>query len=83
MIIMNTWTTDLVTVNEIPFDNTLHAFEVLNLDGAFLGTINPATIEDMNQIISDLNNGDCPVADGWEDGNGNTCTIEGWDESGK
>lgn len=76
--IMKTWTTALVTVNEMPFDYDLHIFDVYNKEGILLGSITPATIEDMQQIVSDLDNGGCPVSDKWEDGMGNTCTINGW-----
>jgi len=34
----------------------------------------------MESIIADLDNGACPIADRWEDGNGNTCTLNGWGE---
>lgn len=73
------WNTNLVTVQEVAFDYDLHAFDydlhafdVVNHAGAKLGTINPATVEEMNSLIAQLNNGTCPVADKWEDGNGNT-----------
>lgn len=75
---MKTWKTDLVTVKETAFDHDLHIFNVYNNDDELLGTVLPDTIEDMNQCIADLNEGSCPVADEWEDGTGNTCTIEGW-----
>ncbi len=29
-------------------------------------------------LVEDLNNGADPIADGWEDGIGNTISIEGW-----
>lgn len=75
---MKTWKTALVTVQEVDFDYDLHAFDVYNHAGAKLGTINPTTIEDMKSLIADLDNGACPVADGFEDGNGNTCNENGW-----
>lgn len=31
-----------------------------------------------NNLIEDLNNGADPITDGWEDGVGNTISIEGW-----
>lgn len=77
---MKTWKTNLVTVEEVAFDHDLHTFEVYNHAGAKLGTITPASIEDMNDLIADLDDGACPVADNWEDGNGNTCNINGWGE---
>lgn len=75
---MSTWKTTLVTVEEVAFDHDLHAFDVYNMHGAKLGTITPPTIEDMSDLIDDLNNGACPIINGWEDGNGNVCTLEGW-----
>jgi hypothetical protein len=80
VIKMGKWETELVTVKEVDFDHDLHAFEVYKKSGELLGTINPASIEDMQAIINDLNSGACPVVDAWEDGNGNTCTLEGWDQ---
>lgn len=31
-----------------------------------------------NNLIEDLDNGADPIADGWEDGVGNTISIDGW-----
>lgn len=31
-----------------------------------------------NDVVADLNNGADPIADGWEDGIGNTISIDGW-----
>lgn len=75
---MKTWKTNVVTINEVDFDHDLHAFEVYSPNEKLLGIINPDSVEDMHRIIGDLNKGACPVTDRWEDGNGNTCTIEGW-----
>ncbi|MET3505563.1 hypothetical protein [Halalkalibacter oceani] len=74
---MKTWETALVIVNEVEFDHSLHAFEVYDKKENFLGLITPATIEDMEQIIKDLDNGSCPINEMWEDGNGNVCNMEG------
>lgn len=71
------WKTGLVTVIEIEFDGDLHQFEVYKGDDR-LGVITPASIEDMNMMKQDLDNGECPVADSWEDGMGNICVLEGW-----
>lgn len=75
---MKTWETELVTVEEVAFDHDLHAFEVYNKDGELLGGIYPNDIDAMESIIADLDDGSCPIAEGWEDGNGNTCTLDGW-----
>lgn len=75
---MRVWETDLVTVAEVEFDADLHAFEVYDKQGKYLGMVSPACLEDMDVLVLDLDNGSCPVGDGWEDGAGNTCCIEGW-----
>lgn len=65
----NTWTTPLgATVTEIEHDDELHAFAVEY--GGYEVVIVPYSIEEMCQSIRDLNAGTCPIADGWEDGNG-------------
>lgn len=46
----------------------------------YLGTVYPDTIEDMESCINDLDNGDNPITNGWEDGCGNSCTFDGWGE---
>lgn len=75
---MNTWNNNGYTIEEVAFDGDLHAFEVYNADDELLGTIYPASIEDMNSCIAALDAGKDPVTDGWEDGNGNVCTVNGW-----
>lgn len=70
---------DGIEVYEVDFDGDLHNFNVYNGDD-FLGTVYPASVADMNTCIKDLNEGSNPIVDGWEDGNGNTCTLEGWGE---
>jgi hypothetical protein len=35
----------------------------------------------MESTIEQLNNGECPVCNKWEDGLGNICTLEGWSSS--
>jgi hypothetical protein len=79
MIIME-WTTKNVTVKAVSIDADLHEFVCYNHDGKLLGTITPGDLDDMNNCIKELNEGGCPIADRWEDGMGNTCTIEGWGE---
>lgn len=70
---MKTWARDGYKVVEKPFDFDLHVFDVIRDDGKVISTIYPATIEDMNAIIRDLDNGE--DVDGWEDGNGNTIRV--------
>lgn len=74
------WTTELVTVCLVDFDGDLKHFWVYNLEESFLGEIRPDNIEDMNHCIEALDNGECPIRDMWEDGNGISCTIDGWTE---
>lgn len=75
---MRTWNFDNgVIVGESSHDADLHCFEVFNGD-RYLGTVYPNTIEDMNQCIKALDNGEDPISGGWEDGCGNTCSMNGW-----
>jgi hypothetical protein len=69
---LRTWERENYTVEMIEFDHDLKAFEVIQ--GDKVQTIAPATIEDMEAIIEDLDNGE--DVDGWEDGVGNTIVIE-------
>lgn len=46
-----------------------------NNDGEVIGYV--GNIHE-NDLIEDLNNGADPIADGWEDGVGNTINIDGW-----
>lgn len=53
--------------------------EVLRFDNNEGDTIGYVALHDhRDQLIDDLNNGADPIADGWEDGLGNTIDIEGW-----
>lgn len=68
-----------IEVYEVEFDYDLHAFKVYNGDD-FLGTVYPSTIADMEECIQNLDEGNDPISTCWEDGNGNTCTLDGWGE---
>lgn len=68
-----TWERENYTVNEVAFDHDLHEFEVVQND-EIVATINPNTLENQAQIIADLDNGE--DVDGWEDGNGNTISLD-------
>lgn len=70
---MRVWKREGYEVHEVEFDGDLHEFEVVK-GGEVIATITPDTIEDMEQIIADLNNGE--DVDGWEDGMGNTINID-------
>lgn len=69
---LRTWEREGYTVEMIDFDHDLKAFEVIQ--GDKIQTIYPPTIESMEQIIEDLDNGE--DVNGWEDGMGNTIVIE-------
>lgn len=70
---MKTWVRETYTVEMVEFDGDLKEFEVVK-DGEVIATITPATIEDMEQIIEDLDNGE--DVNGWEDGMGNVISID-------
>lgn len=59
------------------YDNALNSF-VVWYGNTRLGDIIPNNITDMHTAIELLDNGGCPVCDGWEDGFGNSCTLQGW-----
>lgn len=69
---MRTWQRNGYTVEERAFDHDLHCFAVVQ-PGQEDQIIYPATIEDMQAIIADLDNG--ADVDGWEDGMGNVISV--------
>lgn len=69
---MKTWEREGYTVVEVEHNFDLHAFDIIKKEKV-VATITPNTIEEMNQIIEDLNNGE--DVNGWEDGMGNTISI--------
>lgn len=67
---MKMWEFENYTVYE---EMDLLRFE--NLENDLLGYV----MKDKdNQVIKDLDNGVNPINEGWEDGVGNTISIEGW-----
>lgn len=70
---MKTWNRKGYTVEEVEYNYDLHAFEIIQNE-EIVATITPNTIEDMQQIIEDLDNGE--DVNGWEDGIGNTIYIK-------
>lgn len=74
------WTFADCTVREIDWDGELHAFNVFDLDGEYLGQITPADAKATEGCRDALDEGSSPIADGWEDGYGNCCTLSGWGE---
>ena len=71
---MKTWKRENYTVVEKEFDNDLHEFDIIK-EGEAIATITPCSLDEMQGIIKDLDNGEC--VDGWEDGKGNTISING------
>ena len=67
-----------IEVYESEFDYDLHCFKVYNGD-EFLGIVYPDCIEDMEGCIEDFDAGIDPISGMWEDGRGNSCTLQGWE----
>lgn len=67
-----------IEVYEKDFDNDLHCFDVYNGEEK-LGTIYPDNIGDMESCVESLDAGEDPISGHWEDGCGNLCTLEGWE----
>ncbi|GEM_PF-3212925 len=70
---MRTWERKNYYVAEETFDHDLHKFVIYSNDDEVIGEIYPNSIEDMETVIDDLDNG--ADVDGWEDGQGNTIKI--------
>jgi len=70
---MRIWKRDGYKVVERPFDFDLHHFDVVTDNGYLVGTLCPATIADMQNIVAHLDAG--ADVDGWEDGAGSTIRI--------
>ena len=68
-----------IEVYESEYDYDLHCLKVYNGD-AYLGTVYPASIEDMKSCFDELDEGNDPISSSWEDGCGNSCTLNGWGE---
>lgn len=74
MSVYNIWVTkhreyeNAAIVYEIDNDGDLHAFSVMTNEHGEVREmlVCPQTIEDMQQCIRSLNEGDCPI--GWENG---------------
>lgn len=66
-----------ISVVEMDYNYDLHSFDVYNGD-IFLGTVYPSDIEEMKKCIECLDGGKDPISDFWEDGCGNSCSLEGW-----
>ena len=69
-----------IEVYETEYDSDLHCLKVYDRE-KYLGTIYPDSIENMERCFEDLNSGKDPISEGWEDGLGNSCTLDvGWSE---
>jgi len=68
---MKTWEFENYTVYE---ETDVLRFE--NNDDEVIGYV----AKNENQEVDALDNGADPIADGWEDGIGNTLNISGWGE---
>lgn len=66
-----------IKVHENEYDADLHCLKVYN-NNKYLGTVYPQTIENMESCFKDLEAGIDPISGGWEDGCGNSCTLDGW-----
>lgn len=78
---MRTWKFENgIIVKEMEFDYDLHKFEVYHGE-KYLGSVYPDSIKDMISCIADLDAGKDPISNGWEDGCGNGCTLNGWEEN--
>ncbi|PKM61738.1 MAG: hypothetical protein CVU97_06860 [Firmicutes bacterium HGW-Firmicutes-21] len=53
-------------------------FTVTNGDGDKMGTLFKQNINDIVTATKLLDDGGCPVCDGWDDGHGNICSPNGW-----
>ena len=72
------WTfSDGIYVREAEFDGNLRIFEVFNGDD-YLGDVTPPDVENMELLEKELDNGANPISGDWEDGMGNSCTLDGW-----
>lgn len=71
--VYKTWEFKNYTVEEVDFDHNLHQFNVVQNDEV-KEEINPETLPEQDLIINDLDAG--RDVNGWEDGNGNTISID-------
>lgn len=66
-----------IKVKEMPFDYDRHKFAVYRKNKC-LGVIYPDDTIYTKSCHKDLAQGKCPVCESWEDGLGNTVTMNGW-----
>ena len=75
---MKTWKFKNVVVEEEEYNHDLHCFKVSDLQGNTLGYIYPEDCFMMESCMESLDCGEDPISGGWEDGCGNSCTMDGW-----
>lgn len=76
---IKSWTTNRVIIAQIEDETPLNHFTVTDRqDGTLLGIITPIDVINQSDLIDELNIHRCPIDNAWEDGKGNTCTMEGW-----
>ena len=68
-----------IEVYEKEYDYYAPCFEVYNED-EYLGTVYTSSGEDTTECVERLDAGFDPISDNWEDGMGNSCTLNGWGE---
>lgn len=71
-----------ITVEEENYNYDLHCFSVF-CNGEKLGVVYPDDIPAMDSCINSLDSGNDPITGSWEDGMGNSCTLDGWGEYAK
>ena len=53
-------------------------FSIINSDGDIMGELFRQDFSNIVQIMKMLDSYGCPVCGGWDDGNGNICSPNGW-----
>lgn len=61
--------------------DTNHHISSWEFDNKYLAIIYPADMGDYLECVKLLNAGHGPISDGWEDGLGNACTMDGWGDA--
>lgn len=67
---MRNWKHDYLEIQEEEFNSNVHAFSVY-YNTEFVGQVVPQDPADQEQIIKALDAGSDPIAEGWEDADGN------------
>ena len=70
--------TEWIFENGIEVYESYGNFKVYN-GNKYLGTVVPDSEESFKECVKELNNGIDPISGMWEDGAGNSCTLDGWE----